>query len=169
MMELVQQLKQDGIAKGLCQPWQKKLKDGVSMKRLIDLYIRGIDFCVKNNYPTLEFIREHFNSCEEYGVYVDNKHLNEMNIPDAVLHGECKGTLSYNGYSVCRAYIRHDSSVTVAVYGNAHLTVDVFDNSKMLLYAVGSSARVLVNVYGDAQVDCTGFGVKVIYKHKKTY
>ena len=54
-MELVQQLKQDGIAKGLCLPWQNKLRDGVSVKRLVDLYVRGIDFCIKNDYPTLDY------------------------------------------------------------------------------------------------------------------
>ena len=68
-MELIEQLKQDGIAKGLCQPWQNKLRDGVSMKRLVDLYVRGIDFCIKNDYPTLDFIRENFKGkCEPYGV-----------------------------------------------------------------------------------------------------
>ena len=169
-MELVQQLKQDGIAKGLCQPWQNKLRDGVSMKRLVDLYVRGIDFCIKNDYPTLDFIRENFKGkCEPYGVFVDEQELDLRNVPDVVLQGDCKGTLSYSGYSVCRAYIRHNSDATIKVYGNAYLTVDVFDNANLVLAVAGTNARVLVNKYGDARVECSGVGIKVVFKNKKTY
>ena len=57
-MELVQQLKEDGKAKGLCRMWQMKLKTGLDYEQLIQLYIRGIDFCISENYPTLDFIRE---------------------------------------------------------------------------------------------------------------
>lgn len=53
-MELVQQLKEDGKAKGLCRMWQMKLKTGLDYEQLIQLYIRGIDFCISENYPTLD-------------------------------------------------------------------------------------------------------------------
>ena len=56
-MELVQQLKEDGKAKGLCRMWQMKLKTGLDYEQLIQLYIKGIDFCISENYPTLDFIR----------------------------------------------------------------------------------------------------------------
>ena len=73
-MELVQQLKEDGKAKGLCRMWQMKLKTGLDYEQLIQLYIRGIDFCISENYPTLDFIREHFKGkCEVYGVFVDDE------------------------------------------------------------------------------------------------
>lgn len=170
LMGLIQQLKQDGVEKGLCQEWQNKLKEGVSMKRLVNLYVRGIDFCVGNDYPTLDFIRENFKGkCEPYGVFVDEKELQLLDVPDVVLQGECKGILTYDGYSVCRAYIRHSSDVTIKVSGNAHLTVDVFDDVTMKLDVVGSNARVLVNKYGDARVEFSGVGVKVVSQNKKTY
>lgn len=52
-MEIVEQLKQDGIEKGLCRLWQMKLKSGLSVAELSDLYIRGIDFCVSEDYQLL--------------------------------------------------------------------------------------------------------------------
>lgn len=163
-MELIQQLKQDGIAKGLCQPWQNKLRDGVSMKRLVDLYVRGIDFCIKNDYPTLDFIRENFKSkCEPYGVFVDEQDLELRNVPDVVLQGDCKGTLSYGGYSVCRAFIRHQSEAAIKVSGYACITIDVYDDAYLNLETVGSSSKVWVNVYGKARINHTGQGIKVKY------
>ena len=163
-MELIEQLKQDGIAKGLCQPWQNKLRDGVSVKRLVDLYVRGIDFCIKNDYPTLDFIRENFKGkCEPYGVFVDEQELDLRNVPDVVLQGDCKGTLSYGGYSVCRAFIRHQSEAAIKVSGYACITIDVYDDAYLNLETVGSSSKVWVNVYGKARINHTGQGIKVKY------
>lgn len=171
MEEVIRKLKEDGIVKGLCQPWQLKLRNGVSMKRLAELYVKGIDFCISNDYPTLDFIRANFKGkCEPYGIFVDEQHLNATNLPDAVLQGDCKGELHYNGFSVCRAYIRHNSEVTIKVRHNAHLTVDVFDNARLNLEVIGTKARVLVNVYGnDACVVSSGVGIKVSLRNQKTY
>ena len=73
-MEVVAQLKQDGIEKGLCRLWQMKLKSGLSVAELSDLYIRGIDFCVSEDYPTLDFMRSNFRGqCEPYGIYIDDE------------------------------------------------------------------------------------------------
>lgn len=163
-MELIEQLKQDGIAKGLCQPWQNKLRDGVSVKRLVDLYVRGIDFCIKNDYPTLDFIRENFKGkCEPYGVYIDKRDLNLREQPNVVLLGGCKGALSYGGYSVCRAFIRHQSEATIKVSGYACVTIDVYDDSLLNLVTVGDHTRVWVKVYGKARINHTGQGIKVKY------
>lgn len=168
-MELVEQLKQDGIAKGLCRPWQAKLKSDASTKRLVELFINGIDFCVNNDYPTLDFLREHFRGISEpYGAYVDDI-VDEWDKPDVVLNGNCKGTLGYGGYSVSRAVVRHTSNVTAKVFGHAHLTIDLFDDSALTLVVSGKDARVLVNKYGNSNVEVEGTGVKVIFKNKNTY
>ncbi len=106
-MELVQQLKEDGKAKGLCRMWQMKLRTGLDYEQLIQLYIKGIDFCISENYPTLDFIREHFKGkCEVYGVFVDDEVTDKVNLPDVVLNGDCKAMLEYDGYSVSRVYAR---------------------------------------------------------------
>ena len=167
-MELVEQLRKDGIAKGLCQPWQMKLRDGSSMQRLIRLYIRGIDFCIKNDYPTLEFIRQNFKGkCEPYGVYVDDDvHL--VNNERLVVQGDCKGELSYTDFSASSLYIRHNSDITVNVSGHAVLAIDMFDNSHINLVVAGTRAKVFVSIYGDARIDAKG-KVKIFYKHKKNY
>lgn len=170
-MELAEQLKQDGIAKGLCRQYQMKLKPGMPVGDMVKLFIHGIDFCVKNDYPTLEFMREHFKGeSEPYGAFIDDVVTGLKNAPDTVLNGECKAMLEYNGYSVSRVYIRHQSKVSVSVSGNAIVTIDVFDNSYLAVAVAGTDAKVIVNQYGDSsKVECFGNGITHNLINKKTY
>ncbi len=169
-MELADQLKQDGVAKGLCRLWRGKLKAGMIIESMIQLYIRGIDFCISEDYPTLEFIRANFKGkCEPYGAFVDDEIEMRKNAPDTVLNGECKAMLEYDGFSVSRIFIRHDSQAAVNVADHAMVTIDAFDNSRLIVASAGKDAQVLVNLYGGAQVECIGVGIQVKKMNKKTY
>lgn len=169
-MELVHQIKQDGIAKGLCRLWQMKLKPGLGVDSLAELYIRGIDFCIKNDYPTLDFLRTNFKGkCEDYGVYVDDEVV-EKNRKDVVLNGGCKAMLEYDGFVVSNIYIRHNSKASVNVGDHAIVTIDIFDNSYLAIAVAGKYAKVLVNVYGKATVEIAGgINIKIRYVGKDTY
>lgn len=169
-MELVDQLKQDGVAKGLCRIWRGKLRSGVSMEDLIKLYIKGIDFCISEDYPTLDFIRSNFKGkCEPYGAFVDDEISERKNAPDTVLNGFCKAMLEYDGYSVSRAFIRHDSQVAINASDYAMVTIDAFDNANLVVATAGQDAQVFVNLYGNAQAECIGAGIQVKRLNKKTY
>lgn len=174
-MELTEQLREDGAAKGLCRQWQMKLHKGLGMAQLVKLYIDGIDFCISEDFPTLPFLREHFKgACEPYGVFVDDDIPQALNVPDIVLNGACRAMLEYDGYSVSRLYVRHASRAAVAVSGHAVLTIDVFDEARLHISVVGDRAMVNVNLYGDgADVEYvwedTPAKVNLIRKNKKTY
>lgn len=169
-MELVDQLKQDGVAKGLCRLWRGKLRSGVSMEDLIKLYIKGIDFCISEDYPTLDFIRSNFKGkCEPYGAFVDDEISERRNAPDTVLNGVCKAMLEYDGYSVSRAFIRHDCQVAINASDYAIVTIDAFDNASLVVATAGQDAQVFVNLYGNAQAECIGTGIQVKILNKKTY
>ena len=174
-MELVEQLRKDGTEKGLCRLWQMKLRGNLDTEALVKLYIKGIDFCICEDYPTLDFLRAHFKgNSEPFGVYIDEDMPTLANKPDLVLNGACRGMLEYDGYSVSRLYVRHTSETAVNVSDHAILTTDVFDHSKLHLSVVGDDASVILNVYGsNAQIDFVD-GEKpscviVNYNNKTTY
>ncbi len=168
-MDLINQLKSDGTAKGLCRQWRMKLQKGMSMKDLADLYIKGIDFCISEDFPTLEFIRDHFKgSCEPYGIFVDDV-VKEQNIPDVVLNGDCKAVLEYDGYAVARIFARHNAQGAVNVADHAIVTVDLFDNSNLVVAVAGSDAQVIVNLYGNSRVEPIGNGIEINNQNKNTY
>lgn len=135
-----------------------------------ELYIRGIDFCIKNDYPTLDFLRTNFKGkCEPYGVYVDDEVV-EKNRKDVVLNGDCKAMLEYDGFAVSNIYIRHNSKASVNVGDHAIVTIDIFDNSYLAIAVAGKYAKVLVNVYGKATVEIVGgINIKIRYVGKDTY
>ena len=169
-MELNKQLKQDGIAVGLCSQYQGLLDRSDTVEKMVRLFIRGIDFCIKNDYPTLDFMRKNFKGkSEPYGGYVDDEVLGLRNAPDVVLNGDCKAVLEYDEYSVSRLFIRHNSQAAVNVSDHAILTIDAFDSSHLVVAVAGGNAYVIVNKYGDAQVECIGSGIKVNCINKKTY
>ncbi len=170
-MELVEQLKKDGIGKGLCRMWQMKLKPGTDMKSLVGLFIKGIDFCIANDYPTLDFMRQNFKGhCEPYGAYVDDD-VKVDNVPNVVMNGDCKALVLYDCYNVGNIYIRHGSVVELTAADNAFVTVDIFDNAKLYVATAGCKARVNVNVYGNAVVEKANecVGLKIRLTNKKTY
>lgn len=174
-MELVEQLRKDGTEKGLCLLWQRKLRGNLDTEALVKLYIKGIDFCICEDYPTLDFLRAHFKgNSEPFGVYIDEDMPTLINKPDLVLNGACRGMLEYDRYSVSRLYVRHTSEIAVNVSDHAILTIDVFDYSKLHLSVVGDDASIILNVYGtNAQIDFVD-GEKpkcviVNYNNKTTY
>lgn len=169
-MEIIEQLKNDGINKGLCHLWQMKLKPGLNVDELAKLYVRGIDFCIINDYPTLDFIRTNFKGkCEQYGVFVDDEERSIRNLPDVVMNGNCKAMMEYDGYTVSRIYVRHNSKVSVNVSDYAMVTIDAFDNADLVIAVAGKDAQIMVNMYGNSKVKCIGDGIKVTYKNKDTY
>ena len=150
--------------------WQMKLKQGLSVQSLVELFIRGIDFCIKKDYPTLGFMRKNFKgTCEAYGAYVDDEVV-ERNRQNVVLNGDCKAMLEYDGYVVSNIYIRHNSKAAVSVGDHAVVTIDAFDNSYLAIAVAGSDARVFVNVYGNAKVETVaGTGIKIRRTNKNVY
>lgn len=174
-MELVEQLRKDGTEKGLCLLWQRKLRGNLDTEALVKLYIKGIDFCICEDYPTLDFLRTHFKGvCEPFGVYVDEDMPTLTNKSDLVLNGACRGMLEYDGYSVSRLYVRHTSETAVNVSDHAIVTIDLFDTAKLHLSVSGNYASVIVNAYGKQPVIDFVDGkqpnnVIVNYNNKTTY
>ena len=50
----------------------------------------------------------------------------------------------------------------------SELTIEAFDSSHLVVAVAGSNAQVIVNKYGDAQVECIGSGIKVNNTGKST-
>lgn len=169
-MELNELLKRDGIAKGLCEPWQKKLDTHKSIEGLVRLFVNGIDFCVEKDYPTLEFMREHFKGkSEPYGAFVDDDVPELKNCRNVVLNGHCRAFIEYDAYTVARVVARHTTEAAINVSEKAIVTIDAFDNSKLTVAVAGNGAKVFVNKYGDAQVECIGQGIELKTINKNTY
>ncbi|MCM1168785.1 MAG: hypothetical protein NC324_02500 [Bacteroides sp.] len=171
MKDLEKELAGMAKRKGICKEWHDRLAVMKDKDAMVEMYIRGIDFCLSNDYPGNDFIREHFKGMmEPHGVFLDDS-VDVRNIKHCVLLGRCSGKVTVDGYKVSEVFLKDDAAVTLEVSGNAFVMVDMFDRSRLDVRACGN-AKVCVNRYGGNVVNVLTGGdsaVKVKEKGKSTY
>ena len=133
---------------GLCDQWYNDWGSKETKQQLIEKYLHGIDFCIKNDYPKKEFIKAYFpkNLLAEKGIFLDEK-IAHTNLCTAVLLGESDGELKYDGYSVGKIYVRHQSVVKVNACDRARVFVECYDGTKVDAVAT-DDARIFVYQHG---------------------
>ncbi|MFB5946128.1 hypothetical protein [Albibacterium profundi] len=155
----------------ICKPWLQMLKEAKDKHSLMKMFVKGIDFCLANNFPSVEYLEKHGQEVtDEYGVHV-NKTVKKTDSPFTVLLGESKAELTNNGFSFSQIFIKHDSIVDITATGNSLTIVDVFDDS-VLIGTVSDSATMVIYKYGNPRVDILKSGnatLKIIDKQRKTY
>ena len=116
----------------LCQQWTEEWADDTDIDTLLDKYIRGFDFSLKNNYPPLDFCRKNFNKedLHRHNIYLDEK----VAIEDAqngyyVFIGNCEATIIAKGFKAITVYCRHESKVNVYAFEGARVFVRYYDAS----------------------------------------
>ena len=166
MNELNSKLRDRAIGYGLCQQWQGDWQDDKSKQELIEMYIRGIDFCIANDYPSNEFIEEHFDvkMLEENHVYVNRDVVCDRLRRFALFNGHCKGTLNFEQNDVCDVYVKDDGEISINASGFSRISVNVYGNAKIV---VNQSDRAKVFVYNhsaNSNIECSG---KVVVRDRQ--
>lgn len=146
-MDVSEELKKQAISFNLCQQWTDDWGKP-DMDELVDKYIHGIDFCIKNNYPSNEFIKDNFGEiAERHGVFTDKKDLRIYGFSNVIINGACSGEINLSGFDVSSIYVRHDSNVNIVIKDAAKAIIRVFDNSSVTIDNQAED-RVFVYRYG---------------------
>jgi hypothetical protein len=171
MKNINQYILEKAMAAGICEPGALEIATAGSVDELLAYYRRGIDFCLEHNFPSNEdLVRLAGGMLAGHGIYVDD----EVLVGDAdftVLLGACTGKVSASGFNVSQLFVKHRSTVAVEVVDNAFVVIDCFDDAVVDVSATGK-CKVLVNVYGQAQVTTTKADnaiIKIVHKKKTTY
>ena len=128
-------LREEAISLGLCKKWTEEWQDNTGTDALIDKFKRGLDFCIKHDWPTTEAIKRMFPTLDlvRNGVYVDQRldfiDGNELHHGTYVLMGKCTGTLRFAPWTAATVYLRHDTHVSIEAGENAVIFVHLYDNS----------------------------------------
>jgi len=149
MTDLSNTLKNKAILLGLCTDWTNAWGDP-DKQGLIDKYLHGIDFCIKHDYPSVEFIKKHFEKelLRKNNIFVDED-IHERNLNHiAVFNGKCSGMLMFDGLSCCDLYARHDSVLTIDCTRMSKVFVNLYDNAKVRIIQK-DIASVYVYKHGD--------------------
>ena len=147
MNEVTKHLAKAARASGICTPWLNELKTTNDKDALVDMYVRGLDFCLAHDYPSNDFIREHFKGImEKHGVFLDDA-IDLQNQCKCIALGETTGRVVADGYSVVEVWAKHQSSLNIVARNNAFVMVDVYDDAVVNVCAT-DRAKVCVNRHG---------------------
>lgn len=126
-------MKSEARSLGLCDKWFDEWDENSDRDELLEKYIRGIDFCIKHNYPDNEILKKYgFDIINEHGIYIDdNLDGKADNIPTLVVNGKTTGEVTYNGHSVGNVYICGSSDITIYVKDNARVFVEIYGDSRL--------------------------------------
>jgi len=171
MEMLSQYILKKALKADICEPWAKMIANTDSVDALLAMYVKGIDFCLEKNFPDNDdLVNLGGDKLEQYGIYVD-RIIDCPSNDFLVFLGRCNGLAIANGFAANQIFIKHECDMAIKVAENAFVVIDCFDSSKLELAASGNS-KVMVNVYGDAQVSHITYDnaiIKVINKNKKSY
>lgn len=145
-MDISEELKQEAVKDGLCEKWTGEWHDE-TLDTLCEKYIKGIDFCILNDYPSVEYMKSHFNGImQKHGIYVDDK-VEERNLRTAVFNGISIGSVSYDKFSVGRIYLRHNSVLSIHANEYSKVFISMYGHS-LLNIECSPFAKVYVSCYG---------------------
>lgn len=144
-MTISEELKQQAIECGLCKQWQAEWGTPTT-KDLCDKFIRGIDFCIKHNYPSIDYMDKHFKGkVEQYGIYINEEAISQGQ-SDIIANGNSK--IDVYAPAVCDIYVRHNSHIRLRVPRNGFVYVSMFDNCTLEVVEKGENAEICVSLYG---------------------
>lgn len=165
--ELAEQAKNNEI----CKEWLEQLKVAPNLNSMLDMYIKGIDFCFSNEYPTNGFIRRNLKgNMEHKGIYLDET-IDLHNQKTTICLGDSWLNFLGNEYTVSQIYLKDRVKAKIVAKDSAFIMIDIFDNVELEVEAFGE-AKVCVNCYKGAKVKFKELDksyVKVSYKLTKTY
>lgn len=130
-------LKNEAISLGLCQQWQSQWDGSRNVAELAEMYKRGLDFCIKHNFPSNDFFCENFSENELYEqlIFVNSEIRVGFDVeaPSGtyVINGNCSGDLRFSGWGVATIYVRHESSVKIIASDFAKVFVRVYDDAQV--------------------------------------
>lgn len=135
-MELQQELKNQAVSLGLCQQWQSEWGTP-DVDELIKKYVNGIDFAIKHDFPSVDFIDKSFDKAalRRNGVFCDDEIKGKNRV--MVLLGDSSGKIDLNSFDVVTIYARHNCKVRITVADFASVIIKVYDNTEVAIDAKG--------------------------------
>lgn len=169
MKDINKILVKEGLSKDLCKPWALRMEKA-SIDELLQMYVEGVDFCLDNNFPPNEFLKENAGKkLMDYGIMIDEI-IKTPNPKWMVMLGRSRCKTDIDSFTVSEIFLKHQSTANLNIKDNAIVTIDCFDDS-ILVVTSNDSSKVLINVYGNAKVKtfANGGEIKIVKKLRATY
>lgn len=159
-MNISAELKDMAVQMDLCQEWTERWGDP-DKDELLEMYIRGIDFCIEHDWPSCTYLKENFDGImQQHGVFVNDR-VCSRNLRQAILNGTTSGEICYDEYSIGAIYVRHRADIVLNFLDQSKGFIEVYDEARVKINNT-SDSTVFVYQYG-GDVETTG---KVVVKKR---
>jgi hypothetical protein len=167
-MKIAKELAKQARQFDICQEWHDELKMFDNKSAMIQMYLKGINFCLANDYPSNKYIQQYFGDIiNDFGIFLDSR-IDLASPRNCVVLGTCTGLIEINSFNVSHIYVKHNSELTIVAKENAFAIIDVFDNS-IIHVKTHDNSKIFVYQYGMSVVKQEVFDFSKIKVTQKTY
>lgn len=155
--ELSEKLKSQAINLGACE---KGLSEWGNLDKyeLCEMYIRYIDFCLLNRYPSNEILKKEFTGVrEKFNIFVDDTNLFISNPKWSIFNGSCDCVVTFNDFGIGEMYVKDNSHVSLVALDDSIVHVSLIDDAKL---DIVSSKYTSVFVYTNTPKNISKVDVK---------
>lgn len=145
--QLKKALAAEAKAKGICSEWHTFILNATSKERLITLFVKGQDFCEKNNYPSPELRTEFADIRNHFGVFCADDNIAAKSLRSVIAFDKATGKVEYSNFDVGQVSVRSEARISITADANAFVCVSVYDRAEVEITARGS-AKVSVILHG---------------------
>lgn len=143
MMKQFEKIKQEAIAHGLCEQWQKDWGDP-NLEQVCRFFHRGQDFCIKEDFPSVETLSEYRGQIEKYGIYTGGGVAESQ--PYVVALGNADIRVVVNG--VTDLTVRHNATVHLSIYDNSMCYVSAHNDCHIIIDHADPDSRLYMSYWG---------------------
>ena len=154
---LGKKLKLQAESLGACQEGIVDIEK-LNEQELINRGLHFINFVIKNDYPSCEFIKSNFDKSllEHNNIYVDAEFERRNARQIVLVQGSSKGTLLYDCWTTSDVYVRHNSEVLIDCTRYSKVFIHVYDSAKVKI-TQSDASTVYVYRYGkDCEISTKG-------------
>lgn len=147
LQQLRKELADEAKAKGICSEWYEFILNAPSKERLVNLFIKGQDFCEENNYPSPKLRAEFADIRNRYGVFCADDIIAARSQRTVIAFDKAKGKAEYDNFDVGSVSARGNSEIHITARNNALVVVSISEGAKAEITA-SDKARVSVILHG---------------------
>lgn len=153
-------LKKEAVRLGLCQQWQKEW-DG-SIAGLAGMYLRGIDFCIEHDYPSLKYLEQHFQGqVRDYGIFISEEVKLYTRGRTVACLGKSFGKIDFEPFGVGRVHVLHESKIHINCAKNSIVIIDVHHKGEIRIEAKDAK-NVMVNLFDEGKCEVINGNPKIL-------
>lgn len=149
----------------ICPEYFSEMTKQSNIAPLCEMYFKGSDWAMENDFPKLNILRKFKGNSEQYGLFTD--YVGQLNMQSVLnrkaFFGDSRVRIDAKSFSVSEIYARHNSELTVFASENAIMIINILDDAKITINC-SDEADVKVFCYGKIENIAVRDGERVLVK-----